>query len=148
LVSSGVFSGVKKIAIDTNLFIYVFEQSQKFGEISKKILGHVEEGRFLAVASAITLAEILVKPIREGNSSLAKQYKLLFTHFPNLSIVPVDNYVAEQAAYLRGMYRIKTSDALIVASAIMAEAELFITNDERLGQIKEIKSIALSQIKY
>jgi len=106
----------------------------------------VEEGIFSGVASIISLTEILVKPIREGNTSMEKQYKLLFTHFPNLSIVPVDQSVAEQAAYLRGKYGIKTPDALIIASAILAEAELFITNDERLGQIKEIRCVALSQI--
>ena len=134
------------IMIDTNLFIYLFEQSPEFGEKSKEILEHVEKGTFSAVASSVSLAEILVKPIREGNTSLEKQYKLIFTHFPNLSIVPVDNTLAEQAAYLRGKYGIKTPDALIVASAIMAGAELFITNDERLKKIKEIRCIALSQI--
>lgn len=146
MVNSSIFSGVKKVALDTNIFIYVFEQSPEFGEKSKGILEQVEEGNFSAIASSISLTEILVKPIREGNISMEKQYKLLFTHFPNLSIVPVDNSVAERAAYLRGKYGIKTPDALIVASAIMEEAELFITNDERLVQIKEIRCIALSQI--
>lgn len=139
-------SSVKKIALDTNLFIYVFEQSNEFGEKAKAILEQVENGIYLAVASVISLTEILVKPIREGNMSLEKQYKLLFTHFPNLSIIPIDNSIAERAAYLRGIYGLKTPDALIVASAIAAGAELFITNDLRLEQIREIKCIALNQL--
>lgn len=146
MVNSFVPPSVKKIALDTNVFIYVFEQSSDFGEKAKAILEQVETGMFSAVASSVSLTEILVKPIREGNRGLEKQYKLLFTHFPNLSIVPVDNSVAERAAYLRGTYNIKTPDALIVATAITAGAELFITNDVRLEHVKEIQCVALSQV--
>ncbi len=147
MVSFSVLSEVKKVALDTNIFIYVFEQSTEFGEKSKSILEGIEDGYFSAIASSVSLTEILVKPICEGNTALEKQYKLLFTHFPNLSIIPVDKPIAERAAYLRGKYGIKTPDALIVATAIQSGAELFITNDERLSQIKEIKCIALSQMR-
>jgi predicted nucleic acid-binding protein len=134
------------VVLDTNIFIYVFEQSIEFGEKAKAILEQVEEGTLIAAASAVSLTEILVKPIREGNRSLEKQYKLLFTHFPNLSIIPVDNAIAERAAYLSGFYGLKTPDALIVASAIADGAELFITNDLRLEQVTEIKCVSLGQV--
>jgi predicted nucleic acid-binding protein len=140
---SSFLHGSKKIALDTNLFIYVFEQHPEFGEKSKAILEQIEDGFVAAVASSVSLTEILVKPIREGNLTLEKQYKLLFSHFPNLTILPIDNMVAERAAYLRGKYNIKTSDALIVATALVANADLFITNDQRLEIVKEIKCISL-----
>lgn len=146
MVTSNFYTGVKKIALDTNMFIYVFEQHPDFGEKAKAILEEVENGVISAVASAVSLTEILVKPIREGNLNLEKQYKLLFTHFPNLSIIPIDYSIAERAAYLRGIYGLKTPDALIVASAIAAGAELFITNDLRLEQVKEIKCVSLGQV--
>ncbi|KRF31745.1 type II toxin-antitoxin system VapC family toxin [Paenibacillus sp. Soil787] len=146
MVASNFYAGVQKIALDTNMFIYVFEQHPDFGEKAKAILEEVENGVISAVASAVSLTEILVKPIREGNLNLEKQYKLLFTHFPNLSIIPIDNSIAERAAYLRGIYGLKTPDALIVASAIAAGAELFITNDLRLEQVREIKCVSLGQV--
>lgn len=143
MVDSSDSKKIKKIAIDTTIFIYVFEQSVEFGEKSKELLEKVEAGIFSAVASSVSLTEILVKPIREKDISLEKQYKLLFNHFPNLTIVSIDNLVASQAAYLRGVYGIKTPDALIVASAIIANAEVLITNDDRLAQIKEIKCVSV-----
>jgi predicted nucleic acid-binding protein len=105
----------------------------------------IEDEFVTAVASSVSLTEILVKPIREGNLTLEKQYKLLFSHFPNLNILPIDNMVAERAAYLRGKYNIKTPDALIVATALVANADLFITNDQRLEIVKEIKCVSLDQ---
>ncbi len=120
MVTPDFLHGSKKIALDTNLFIYVFEQHPEFGGKTKAILEHIENGFVDAVASAVSLTEILVKPIREGNLTLEKQYKLLFSHFPNLTILPIDNVVTEQAAYLRGKYNIKTPDALILATALVA----------------------------
>lgn len=145
MVISNFLHGSKKIALDTNLFIYVFEQHPEFGEKAKAILEQIEDGFVTAVASSVSLTEILVKPIREGNLTLEKQYKLLFSHFPNLNILPIDNMVAERAAYLRGTYNIKTPDALIVATALVANADLFITNDQRLEIVKEIKCVSLDQ---
>ena len=146
MVTSILLSDSKTIALDTNLFIYVFEQHPEFGEKAKAILEYIENGYVTAVASTVSLTEILVKPIREGNLTLEKQYKLLFSHFPNLTILPIDNVVAERAAYLRGKYNIKTPGALIVATALVANADLFITNDQRLETIKEIKCISLGQL--
>lgn len=84
-----------------------------------------------------------MKPIRDANLALEKQYKLLFAHFPNLSVVPVDNLVAERATFLRGKYGMKTPDALVIASAIISQADVFVTNDE---QVEEIACKSLTQI--
>lgn len=146
MVTTHFPSGTTKIALGTNLFIYVFEQHPEFGEKAKAILEEIENGSISAVASSVSLTEILVKPIREGNLTLEKQYKLLFSHFPNLSILPIDNVVAERAAYLRGKYNIKTPDAFIVATALVANADLFITNDQRLEIIREIKCVSLDKL--
>jgi predicted nucleic acid-binding protein len=146
MVTSDLLRGSMKIALDTNLFIYVFEQHPEFGEKAKAILERIENGFVDAVASSVSLTEILVKPIREGNLTLEKQYKLLFSHFPNLTILPIDNIVAERAAYLRGKYNIKTPDALILATSLVAKAELFITNDQRLEIVKEIRCVSLEQV--
>jgi predicted nucleic acid-binding protein len=139
------FSKVNTIALDTNLFIYAFEQHSEYGETVKAIFDCIEDGTVSAVASVITLTEILVKPIREGNDALEKRYKLLFTHFPNLSVLPIHTAIAERAANLRGKYQIKTPDALILATALSAGSELFITSDERLEKVTEVNCVSLSK---
>jgi predicted nucleic acid-binding protein len=143
MVTTNFLKGSKLIALDTKVFIYVFEQHLEYGEKAKSILRHIENGFATAVASPISLTEILIKPIKEGNLSLEKEYKLLFSHFPNLNILSIDNVIAVRAAYLQGKYRISTPDALILATAIVAKADLFITNDQRLENVEEIKCVSL-----
>jgi predicted nucleic acid-binding protein len=63
MVTSKFPTDIKEIALDTNLFIYVFEQHPEFGEKAKSILEHIENGFVAAVASSVSLTEILVKPI-------------------------------------------------------------------------------------
>ncbi len=146
MVISDLLHNSQTIALDTNLFIYVFEQQPVYGEKAKALLEQVEDWIISAIASAVSLTEILVKPIREGNLTLEKQYKLLFSHFPNLSILPVNHMVAERAACLRVKYNMKIPDALILASALAANAKLFITNDQRLEAVKEITCIPISRL--
>ncbi|WP_325176785.1 type II toxin-antitoxin system VapC family toxin [Paenibacillus alkalitolerans] len=145
-MNASSLSSFKKVALDTNIFIYVFEQHPEFGEKAKRLLEQIEEGTYSAIASTISLTEILVKPIRDGNLALEKQYKLLFTHFPNLSVVSVDTIVAERAAFLRGKYGMKTPDALVISCAIIAQADVFVTNDVRLEQVEEIPCKSLAQL--
>lgn len=136
-----------RIALDTNVFIYVFEEHPVWGEKAKKLLQLIESGKYEAVVSALTLTELLVKPIREGNRALEKQYKLLFSHFPHLQMIPLDSRVAESAAYIRGIYNVKTPDAIVVASAIAAGAGQLITQDLRLQSIREISCIDLESLQ-
>jgi predicted nucleic acid-binding protein len=142
--SSTVFGKI----ISVRLFSVQYDkiENPEYGEKSKRILEQIEEGTVSAVASTISLTEILAKPIREGNVALEKQYKLLFTHFPNLSVISVDPAVAERAAFLRGKYGMKTPDSLVVACAIMAHADIFITNDIRLEKVEEIPCKSLAQM--
>jgi predicted nucleic acid-binding protein len=49
--------------------------------------------------------------------------------FPNLSALPVDLDVASHAASLLAIKNLKTPDALIVASGILAGCQAIVTND-------------------
>ena len=61
-------------------------------------------------------------------------------------MVPLDESVSLKAAELRAKYGIKTPDAIQLASVISKNGEVFITNDERLDAVKEIKVLTLSDL--
>jgi predicted nucleic acid-binding protein len=104
----------------------------------------VEEGKILAVTSTITLLECLVQPFRSKSIDLAARYKTLFRNFPHLSVIPVSEEIAEKAAGLRAQYQLKTPDAIQIATAMICDSYVFLTNDEDLPKIKEIPIWRLS----
>lgn len=136
----------KIIGIDTMVFIYHFEDHPGYSHTTEKILGAVEEGRYHAVTSVITLLEILVKPKREGNLSAAKDYKDLLLTFPNLKIYDLDMRIADMASDLRARYGIKTPDAVQIATTISGGGKTFLTNDGTLKNIEEVRVMLLDEI--
>jgi AbrB family looped-hinge helix DNA binding protein len=60
-----------------------------------------------------------------------------------LSMISVDETIAEAAALIRARYTLRLPDALQVAAAIKGEATLFITNDGRFKKVKGIETVVL-----
>src|ERR671923_2314993 len=123
--------GVSRIFWDTNLFIYLIED---VGDLSERVIGlrkrMVERGDEL-YTSAITLGEILIKPLEARNEVLARRYESALLQ--GAVIVPFDVEPARLYASIRQDRTIRPPDAIQLACASHARVDLFITNDERLS---------------
>jgi predicted nucleic acid-binding protein len=135
----------KKVALDTMVFIYAFEEYPAYLPLIKPLWREVERGKIRAVTSTITLAECLVQPFRAKALELAARYKTLFRDFPHLSVIPVSEEIAEKAAWLRAQYQIKTPDAIQLATALDSGCHVFLTNDEDLPEPEEIRVLVLNR---
>ena len=91
------------------------------------------------MTSVLTLHEILTGARRAGDDRLVSLYRDLLGAFPNLAMLPFDADVAEISSDLRARYGVRTPDAIQIATAIRHKAETFITNDERLTSVRDIK---------
>jgi predicted nucleic acid-binding protein len=122
---------VSRIFWDTNLFIYLIED---FGDLSERVVRlrkrMVERGDEL-YTSALTLGEILIKPLESGNEVLARRYESALLQ--GAIIVPFDVDPARLYATIRKDRTIRPPDAIQLACAAHACIDLFITNDERLS---------------
>ena len=90
--------------------------------------GLVATGRNPALLSAVTVGEILVRPFRAGPAAVAIAEGFL-RHFADMQIVSVDFEVAREAARIRASTNLAMPDALIVASARIAGADVVVTGD-------------------
>lgn len=144
----GIEAFLKKyqcIALDTNIFISLFAQEPLGEKVVPLIDAAANQGRLELMASVLTFAECAVKPYQEGNWVALDQIKLMF-QMPHLTVYPVDDRVAEEAARLRAVYNFKMPDAIHVATAIIHQADMFLTNDYRLTTVKEIPVIKLAEL--
>jgi predicted nucleic acid-binding protein len=127
------------VGLDTNIFIYHFEEDPEYVSFTEDLFEKIESGRLRAVTSVLTLHEIFTGARKAGDARLVTLYRDLLGSFPNLSVMPFDADVAEISSDLCARYGIRTPDAIQAATAIFHNAETFITNDDRLSIIKEIK---------
>lgn len=122
---------MSRIFWDTNLFIYLIEEKgSRFERVSQLASAMRERGDQL-IASTLTLGELLVKPLRDDNESLAASYKDLLSQ--HTSLVALDLDAAGIYARIRQDRSIKSPDAIQLACAARARVDLFITNDARLS---------------
>jgi len=146
LVSSAIPRKHALVLIDTALWIYHFERHAQFGSVAGKFIESLEAGRFRGVASELTLLELTVKPLQLARQDVADEYELLLDHFPNLELAPVTREILLLAAQLRARYRLRTPDAIQVATAIQRGATLAITNDDAWRTLPMIETIILADL--
>lgn len=133
----------KKIFLDTNCFIYYFENNKDYADKLETIFENIQSGNNKGYMSVLSFLEILVRPKKEKNLFLENRYKLMLSNYPNLHIVDVSFSISDAAARLRAEYGIKTPDAIILATGIIVKSDYFITNDIRLASICNKENIQI-----
>jgi predicted nucleic acid-binding protein len=123
--------------------IYFIEKNLRYIDVVKPIIALIDSQQAKGMTSTITLLEVLVLPLREGNKKLADQYKTILLSSRDLETCEISNAISERAAVIRAKYGFKTPDSIQLATAIVRKADYFLTNDTALKQIKEIKVIVL-----
>ncbi len=136
-----VLTKLNLAGVDTNIFIYYFEQNPDFGEKAKTVFEHLINDKLVAITSIIALIEILSAKFLSQKSALEMENK--FMNIPNLTVFEVDQKISVEAAQIKREYGFRTPDAIQLATALSAKAKVFITNDRRLKAFKKLKIISL-----
>ena len=121
---------MSRIFWDTNLFIYLFEEYGTLSERVRSIRGKMLERGDQLLTSALTLGELLVKPMEKGATDLCKRYEEALVS--SAIVLPFNLTAASHYARLRCDRSIRPPDAMQLACAGAASVDLFITNDDRL----------------
>ncbi len=122
---------MSRVFWDTNLFIYLFESHGALNTRVVKLRQAMLERGDLLVTSALTLGEILVKPVEHKDTDLAAKYEGAVT--ATSLLIAFDARAARIYASIRSDRSIRAPDAIQLACAAAAGVDLFITNDERLS---------------
>ena len=138
-------SGHRRIALDSNVLIYLLETSGPLADAAARLLDEIEARTAEAVLSAIGLVEILAGPARAGD---AAAFELTADALRDLLIrvVSLDRATAEDAAWIRGALGIGLEDAVHLATARKAGATVFVTNDRRLRSIPRLDVVYLDDL--
>lgn len=135
----------RRLGLDTNVFVYQMEGHERFARAAGAVLAWVEREGHSAVASTITMAELLVAPYRVGDEDKVNEFYATLTTFPHLQWVAPELMIADGAARLRARYKLTMPDALIAATAVVAGATGLVTNDAGLLRVRELEVFVLDE---
>lgn len=145
-MSARFASGHERILIDTCVWIYHLEEHPELGPPAAQVIESLEEGRFRAVASELTLLELTVRPLQLGRQDVADDYEVLLDYFPHLELIPVSREILLDAAALRARQKLRTPDAIQLATGLRAGATLAVTNDRLWRSVPLIETALLSDL--
>jgi predicted nucleic acid-binding protein len=134
------------IALDTSVFIYQVEANARYLRFTDHVFSWLEQPGGQAVTSTITMTELLVQPYRDFDEQRVDEFYALLSKFPNLRWVAPNLEIADLAARLRALYRLRTPDAMQAATAAHARATGLITNDAVFERVAAFETLVLDQL--
>jgi predicted nucleic acid-binding protein len=137
---------IKLLFLDTAPIIYYVENNPRYFPIVEPLFSRIDKGLLNVVTSPITLAECLIFPYKTHSLLLEKIFYELITQGENTLFIPTNEIIAKQAAQLRSQYNLSLTDALQIASAIIAKCDGFLTNDLDLKRVQEINIIVIEDL--
>lgn len=90
--------------------------------------GCLATGRNAGLLSVLTAGELFVRPFRAGPAAIASVEGFL-RFFASIRVADVTYGVAREAARIRAATNLAMPDAIVVATALSARADVLVTND-------------------
>lgn len=138
----------QRVYFDANIIIYAVEGFAPLLAPLRALMGAMNAGEIIAVTSELTLAEVLVKPLKDRLPAIQQAYKIFLTPTLALNVVAVGREILEDAAQLRATTKLKLPDAIHLATALRQQCDSFLTNDDvfrtlHLPQVKMLSDVKL-----
>jgi predicted nucleic acid-binding protein len=133
----------RRVALDTSVFIYELDANPRYVDLARAVFEWILQPGHGAVASTITMTEVLVGPCKAGDETRADAVFGLLSQYTHLEWIAPSLEIAHAAARFRGRYGLHTVDALHVATAIHSNATCLIGNDASFRRVTEIENILL-----
>ncbi|MBS1238153.1 MAG: putative nucleic acid-binding protein contains domain [Deltaproteobacteria bacterium] len=121
----------KRVLVDTNIIIYLTDAVQPFAQASRSIFQLIEHGDLFAVFSILSVAEVMQGPLRRGLIQNAMDAKTYLLNFPNSTCQDITTQVIEEIGKDQRIQwkKLRTIDTLIIASGLVNQVDLIISND-------------------
>jgi len=124
--------------LDASAIIYLVEGAAVAqGLVAQRIVAAEGDPAGRVLTSQLARLECRVKPLRAADAALLATYGAFFTR-ARLEVVDVGVTAIDRATELRARYGFKTPDAIHLACAIVARADVFVTGDANLARCTEI----------
>lgn len=133
--------------LDANVFIYTLNAFPPLLPVLTRLFTLIDQGQLRAMTSELTLAELLVKPIRDGDLLAQQACQTMLLGNPRLTAMPITAQILMESARLRATTPLKLPDALHLATATTVGCDVFLTNDNRFRlQSPAIEVLLLSDL--
>jgi predicted nucleic acid-binding protein len=127
------------LLIDSPPIIYFLEDHPQFAPRFAPLFAAHAAGRLRFAVTTISVAEVLVGPLRAGDDALAQRYRAILESWQPVAL---DLEIAANAARLRASLRLGLADAVQAASALAINAAALVTYDRDFSRLRSLRIIS------
>jgi len=119
------------LTVDASVFVSAFTPSEPARPASKAFLHQVRQSGALLIQLTLVIVEIAAAIGRgQGRPDLGYAFAMEVSRFPGLTVVPLDDDLAREAAKVAAAHCLRGSDAVYVAVARRFAAALVTLDSE------------------
>ncbi len=126
-----------RLLVDSAPIIYYLEDHLEFSTRYENIFAGAEAGDYELAITTVSLVEVLTGPLRQGNKALAETYRKALASPPGWRVVDLTPTIACRAAQIRSETRLRTPDAIQLASALEISCMGLVTQDRDFRGLSE-----------
>jgi predicted nucleic acid-binding protein len=138
--------GHARVGIDSNVLIYLLEDSGQLGQKAGTVLDAIARGEAVGILSVIALTEACAGPASARELALVERVADEIRSLENTEIIDVSADIAVDGAVIRTGRSLSTPDAIHLASARAAQATAFVTNDRRIKSSPQLEVLYLDEL--
>jgi predicted nucleic acid-binding protein len=125
--------------VDASVWINSFDQREVGYDTSRRLLELLRDRAMPIFLPHLVLAEIAGAVSRtRKDAAQALAFTTAIGNLPNVTLVPLDGGLADQAAHLAAQYGLRGADAVYAAVALQAHCVLITLDNEHLTRLAGI----------
>lgn len=136
------------VYLDSNIVITMLEYTAPLNRAQKRFIDALETGQVTGVSSQLTLAECLVKPMRESNEQAIEAVLQFLEDQEYVELLPVSRDILVKAAGLRAVAGTKLPDAIHLASAVVAGCQAFLSDDKGIRMPASMARVGFAELSF
>ena len=130
------------LTVAASVFVNAFSPMEEGSDHSWAYLNSLKQAGTPIIVPALLLPEIAASIARkQGNTELGIQLAHDVRDIPNLTLISLDESLAEQAVEIAARYRLRGSDAVYAAVALRFGTELVTLDGEQLERLAGVLSV-------
>jgi len=129
---------VKRVGLDTNIFIGIFlEEKEKLGP-SLAILKLISDGVLEGVISNISLIEVAILFYQKQENQKGRRAVEFIKALPNTMIVDITSDMALDIAVIKVSEKLSIADVVVLSAATELSSDAFLTYDDGFAKVRKI----------
>jgi predicted nucleic acid-binding protein len=126
------------VTIDASVFVNAFSSAEVGSDKSWDFITGLKENNIQIIVPTLLLTEVAAAVARkQNNTELALNLMVEIQNLPNITLIDLDESLAESAAEIAATYRLRGSDAVYAAVAKRFATELVTLDTEQLQRMKK-----------